>query len=293
MSHPIFTCDTADPALLDAATQHTALKAIEQGKVIYFPNYSMPLPAQNLLSKETLLDGKHKSISYNPQTQKLGGINTRHSDASVYPALQTYLQDYYAWATRLVKITFPHYASALIAGRTSFRPVEIQGRNTSKRHDDTRLHVDSFPATPVEGKRILRVFCNVNPFAEVRVWHLGEPFHAVLARFAPRIPRYRRWHAQLLKSLRITKQLRTAYDHHQLLLHDTMKRDDVYQQQVSKTRMDFPAQSSWLVFTDNVSHAALSGRFLLEQTFYLPVHAMEHPENSPLEQWKRIEGSII
>lgn len=290
MTAPLFTCDVCDPALLDAATQHTALHVMEQGNVVYFPHYCMPLPAKNLLGKESLLDGTHKSISYNPQTQKLGGVNTRHSDRSVLPELQTYLQGYYEWATHLVQATFPHYIPALIAGRTSFRPVEIQGRSTSRRHDDTRLHVDSFPATPVGGNRILRVFCNVNPFDEVRVWHLGEPFHAVLSRFAPRIGRYRRWHAHLLKSLRITKQLRTAYDHYQLSLHDAMKHDDVYQQQVPKTRMDFPAQSSWLVFTDNVSHAALSGRFLLEQTFYLPVDAMKRPEDSPFEQWKRVKG---
>jgi hypothetical protein len=60
-----------------------------------------------------------------------------------------------------------------------------------------------------------------------------------------------------------------------------MKLDDKYQEQVSKTRFDFPAQSSWIVFTDQVSHAALSGQYLLEQTFYLPVEHMNEPALSP------------
>lgn len=55
---------------------------------------------------------------------------------------------------------------------------------------------------------------------------------------------------------------------------------------ITKQRIDFPAHSTWLVFTDHVSHAALSGQFLLEQTFYLPVDAMVAPEKSPLKQWE-------
>ena len=69
---------------------------------------------------------------------------------------------------------FSDSARSLVAGcfrvspritraRASFRPAEIAGRQTSWRKDDTRLHIDSFPASPVQGRRILRVFSNVNP----------------------------------------------------------------------------------------------------------------------------------
>lgn len=81
--------------------------------------------------------------------------------------------------------------------------------------------------------------------------------------------------------------MRSAYDHYQLQLHDRMKLDDHYQQTVSKNTINFQAQSTWIVFTDHVSHAALSGQFLLEQTFYLPVAAMRNPEHSPLRCWER------
>ena len=39
------------------------------------------------------------------------------------------------------------------------------------------------------------------------------------------------------------------------------------------TEVAFPAGSSWLVFTDQVLHAALGGEFALEQTFHLDVAA--------------------
>jgi hypothetical protein len=77
-----------------------------------------------------------------------------------------------------------------------------------------------------------------------------------------------------------------------LHLHDKMKRDDRYQSKVNKTRIDFPSQSTWIVFTDHVSHAALSGQYLLEQTFYLPVSKMANPEVSPLYEWQKFRPEL-
>jgi len=41
-------------------------------------------------------------------------------------------------------------------------------------------------------------------------------------------------------------------------------------------------------FTDSVSHAAMSGQLVFEQTFYLPVRAMKNPERSPLRVLERL-----
>ena len=35
--------------------------------------------------------------------------------------------------------------------------------------------------------------------------------------------------------------------------------------------MDLPAGSTWMTFTDQVSHAAMAGQYQFEQTFLLPV----------------------
>jgi hypothetical protein len=118
-------------------------------------------------------------------------------------------------------------------------------------------------------------------YGEPRVWHVGEPFFDVLTKFSADIPAYNAIKAKLLKLIKATKTLRSPYDHYMLHLHDRMKLDDHYQQTLPKHRIDFPAQSSWVVFTDHVSHAALSGQFLLEQTFYLPVNGMLNAELSP------------
>lgn len=293
MDEPLYTLDINDLKQVDRGLQEEALNSIELGKVLYLPSYSFSLESseESKFLSDRILDGKHKNISYDPRNQRLGAFNKSALDLDDQQTLKTFMQRYADYSRSLVCRLLPQYENALIWGRTSYRPAEIKGRAISKRKDDTRLHVDSFPASPVYGQRILRVFCNVNPYGEPRVWHLGEPFERVVDQFLPGIPAYSKTRAKLLHWIKATKSLRSAYDHYQLTLHDNMKLCDNYQEQVNKHRMDFPAQSTWLVFTDQASHAALGGQFLLEQTFYLPVDAMKKPERSPLKHWEKLTSS--
>lgn len=262
---------------------------LEAGKVLFFPEHYFSDVDQSLLS-ETILHGTHKNVGYDYKRNKLGAY--KKDIPGLEGKLEQLMRGYAEFAYQLIQASLPAYIPHLRWGRTSFRPAEIKGRVTSKRKDDTRLHVDSFSASPVYGLRILRVFCNINPRQEPRVWNLGEPFTQVLDRFAPRIRSYSKLTARVLRLVKTTKTLRSPYDHYMLHLHDTMKRDDHYQEQVEKTRINFPSQSSWIVFTDHVSHAALSGQYLLEQTFYLPVENMDNPEYSPFYEWMKFRPEL-
>ena len=62
------------------------------------------------------------------------------------------MQRFAASSRALLRNLLPRYETGLLQARTSFRPVEIAGRPTSWRKDDTRLHVDSFSSSPVQGK---------------------------------------------------------------------------------------------------------------------------------------------
>ena len=284
--HNIYTIDEANLAALTEAMKTETIDSLESGRVVYCPELAFALtPEEEPLLSDSILDPKHKNIGYHYQTQRLG-LMSRTASPAMISSMQAMMHRYAEFAKHVIDSALPTYSEALLWGRTSYRPAEIKNRPTSKRKDDTRVHVDAFSASPVNGLRILRVFCNVNPFGQPRVWHLGEPFPAVLKTFAPRIPNYNRLQAKLLKLIKTTKTLRSPYDHYMLYLHDSMKRDNNYQQKAPKERIDFPPESTWLVFTDHVSHAALSGQFLLEQTFYLPVSAMKNPDESPLKQWE-------
>lgn len=281
--------------ILAEDAKYEAMMALENGKVLYLPSYPFLLnrSEKETLFSETLLDGSHKNISYDCVAQRVGGVKFNTNTSATVEIVKIFMQRFVAFTKELLASLLPSYQSYLKWGRTSYRPAEICNRKLSKRKDDTRLHVDAFPSTPVHGNRILRIFCNINPYMLPRVWLLGEPFGEVLARFASRIPPYNEFIAKLLKCIKATKTLRSPYDHYQLHLHDSMKLDENYQRSAAKQQIHFPAQSTWLVFTDQVSHAALSGQYLLEQTVYLPVEAMKDPHLSPLRQWEKIAGSLL
>ncbi|MCP0913009.1 Kdo hydroxylase family protein [Legionella sp. 27cVA30] len=288
MDERFYTLEINALSSIQHAMKQQAMQSLEAGKVVYFPHYAFIPTAgeqeQDILS-ESILDPKHKNISYDYCSQRLAGVSKQTSSTS--PVMQKFMHRFAEFAHELVAHLLPQYQRDLIWGRTSYRPAEIRGRKSSKRKDDTRLHVDAFPSTPVNGLRIFRVFCNINPYGEPRVWHLGEPFRQVLNKFVATIPPFSATYSRLLKFIKATKTLRSPYDHYMLHLHDQMKLDDDYQQSTPKFRFDFPPYSTWLTFTDHVSHAALSGQFLLEQTFYLPVTAMQHPHLSPLQEWEQ------
>ena len=213
------------------------------------------------------------------KTNRLWGASGQPDDLN---KLQGFIQRFAHFSHDLMQQLFPQYEGHLIQGRTSFRPAAVSNRKTSYRKDDRLLHVDAFPSTPNQGLRILRVFSNINPHGEPRVWHIGEPFSDVARYFLPKIKAPFPGKHSLLHLCKLTKSKRSLYDHYMLNLHNTMKADTDYQKRAISQRIDLPAGSTWVVATDQVSHAALSGQYLLEQTFYLPVDAMQNPERSPL-----------
>jgi len=264
------------------------VEALEDGKILYFPRLAFTLEGheRRFLSPE-VADGTAKNVSFDAAT---GDLRHAGGDSDDHAAIAAMMRRYHDDARRFVALLLPQYAGALISGRTSYRPVEIEGRPSSARKDDTRLHIDAFPSMPMGGKRILRVFSNVNPDGHGRHWRIGAPFEDVARHFAKSVPAQMPGSALLFSALGITKGRRTGYDHAMLNIHDTMKADDSYQANVVQNDFDFPPGSTWIVFTDKTSHAATSGQYLFEQTFYLPIGAMASAAKSPLRILEQAGG---
>jgi hypothetical protein len=270
-----------------AVTIETAGKAIEAGNVLFLPRLPFMVEAGEAALFTPAILGSSKNASFDPATGRLGGTTATGRDAQT---LRAFVQRFSEAAAALVGELMPAYRGRVTRGRASFRPAEIAGRKTTWRKDDTRLHVDSFPATPSGGRRILRLFSNVNPEGRARAWRVGDDFEAVARRFSPQLRLPLPGSGQLLALLRVTKTPRSAYDALMLQLHDAMKADEEFQRQSPQTAVEFPSGSTWLAFTDAVSHAATAGQYQLEQTFLLPVDAMTEPERSPLRVLERVKG---
>jgi hypothetical protein len=272
---------------LPATDQAIATDALEAGYVLFLPNLQFELSAREREFLTPEIVGKSKNVSYDPARGTVGGAKV----APVKIDDLRKLMDRFAVATRsLLNTLLPTYARGLQQAKTSLRPVEVAGRIQSWRKDDTRLHVDSFPSQPSRGKRILRVFANVNSEGRARVWKVGEPFAAVARKFWPTLRAPIPGERELLAAVRVTKSVRSRYDHYMLKLHDAMKLDPQYQQQFARATHPFPAGTVWVCFTDQVSHAAVSGAHQFEQTFWVDVSVMQNPASAPIRVLESLAG---
>src|SRR3990167_10237570 len=269
------------------AVQKQEIDHLENGRILYFPKLSFTLlPEETSLLSPEYADPHSKNISYQPDINKLWGV--QHLSDEQHLQLKLMMDRFSNQTHGLVQQLLPLYIKDLILGRASFRPIQISHRKTSYRKDDKRLHVDAFPSAPNQGKLILRVFCNINPHGEDRVWRIGESFEKVAQQFIPHISKPFPVSFAFLRFLKITKSYRTLYDHYMLHMHNRMKADEQNQQKAIQSEVHFPAGSTWIVQTDHVSHAAIQGQYTLEQTFYLPVHAMHDESRAPLRILEQI-----
>ncbi|WP_337883408.1 Kdo hydroxylase family protein [Chromobacterium haemolyticum] len=282
---------TSQIVLVDEAAQGRYVDELERGKVLYLPRFDFQLLAEEgRLLDPAIADPKRKNISLEPGNGALHGVvGGAEREAEARGLISRYQRAAADLASRLL----PEYQGKLRAAPTSLRLMRVEERRTSWRKDDSRLHVDAFPSRPNYGERILRVFCNINPHGEPRVWRVGEPFVDMARRMLPRVPRQWPGSAALLAALKITKRKRSAYDHIMLHLHDAMKADLDYQRQCPQETMPFPPGCAWVCFSDHASHAVMSGQFMLEQTFWLPAAEMAQPQQSSLALLEQLTGKVL
>jgi 3-deoxy-D-manno-oct-2-ulosonic acid (Kdo) hydroxylase len=265
--------------------------ALEDGSVLMFPDLPFPLSDfEKRFFERPYADGKAKNVSIRGEVAELKGASGTEEEQQ---ALRALLLRYRGFGDELVRRFLPAYVGRLTPAGTSYRPFDVDARKLSWRRDDTRLHVDAFPSNPIGQKRIMRIFRNVNPAGQPRVWRVGEDFSSMADRFLPRLPSYSRISAKLLNAVGITKALRSEYDHLMLHLHDELKKDEGYQKDAPQQRVEFLPGQTWVTFSDLVMHGAMGGQYMLEQTLYLPVEAQADPGKSPQRILERKLGRAL
>jgi hypothetical protein len=285
MESQIVKIDATDWRQTSGRPEWTA--AVEAGKVLYFPQLKFQLSEQEKsLLRPDVRDPKTRNISLNVD----GSIKGVAGDEAMQQQVAAMVGRFRDQATALIAGLFPQYMPVVRMAPTSYRPSQVETRAQSWRADDKRMHVDAFPSRPNYGERILRVFTNVNPEGQPRVWRVGEPFEDVARKFLPRAKPYVRWQARALEMLHVTKSLRSEYDHLMLQLHDGMKGDPDYQKNAPQETVPFAAGSTWVCFSDQAVHAVMAGQYMLEQTLFLPPGSEYDKEASPLAILTRLKG---
>jgi hypothetical protein len=196
MSSPIVEIDyTRWDQAQDCPPEWTA--AIENGQVLYFPHLAFELrPEEKPLLREDVLKGGSRNVSLGQDGVLKHAAGTPDEQKILAGMIGRFRQQ----VLTLVDGLFPHYRGALRVAPTSFRPKQVETRVQSVHADDRRMHFDAFATRPTYGERILRVFTNLNPHGEPRVWRVGESFETVAKRYQPQIPPYSPLKAKLLSA---------------------------------------------------------------------------------------------
>jgi hypothetical protein len=271
-------------------------RQLEQGQILFFAVTPFHLPREDrafLTSQRRVESSLHKNISYRPQKNLLRGFSAKRSEDRT--RVQSLMRDYSAAVTRFLSEFLQPYADVWSLDYASYRPFEEEGRELPLHKRNDLLHVDAFPSRPTKGGRILRVFTNINPTA-ARVWHTTDRFDVLARQFASDaglektaasgsspMAYLRRVITQLLPIRDLS-----AYDRFMLRFHDYLKENSEFQNNYNKTRLEFPPNSTWIVFTDAVPHAVLSGQFALEHTYIVPPQALLSPDTAPIHVLERL-----
>lgn len=275
---------------------------LEEGNILFFASTPFPLPAGDqsfLLNVRQPNSAHHKNISYRPGGRRVQGFERGTADRQkLLGIMDAYSRNVADWLRRFLR----PYAGGWQLDFASFRSIEEEGRNMPVHKRNDLLHVDAFPTRPTNGRRILRVFTNLNP-SQPRVWLTSDPFDVwakeygksagllkLTAKARSRLYPMRRRVLRLMRAAGIPVVDRSLYDEFMLSFHHYLKNNRQFQSGSPKSRWEFPPGSTWLVFTDMVPHAVLSGRFALEQTFLVARESLLFPERAPYRVLEKLSG---
>jgi len=270
---------------------------LERGGILFFHGipYELAPPDIEFLLSYAARDSRfHKNVSYRPAEDVLRGFGgDDESGRRTHQIMRNYSRSVSSFVARLLA----PYAIDWSLDYASFRPLEEAGRALSLHKRNDLLHVDAFPSRPTHGGRILRVFTNLSP-QKPRVWNAGLSFAGLAERYARAagVQDYARSSPSFWQRMACSLSLapdRSPYDRFMLHFHHWMKENAELQSTLPRRHVEFPSNSTWLVFTDGVPHAVMSGQFALEQTFIVPIEAMVTAEASPLRVLERLSGAQL
>lgn len=269
---------------------------LERGQIVHFPVSPVPFPPEGdlrLLRELPPAWLARKNISYHPEAGRVVGL---HASREILEHCRRILLDHSRRVQAFLEEAVPFLTPGWKVGTSSFRPIEEKGRDLPPRASNERVHVDAGAYGATHGDRILRFFMNANA-AEDRVWVTKGTLPQILRRYgaaAGLAPRPlgegagNRLYTAVLSAasrwgLPMARLLDTSpYDRAMRRLHNFMKESEELQgDPEGHAELRFKPRSAWMVFTDAVSHACVSGRHAFIDTFIVPLKNCRFPAMAP------------
>ena len=294
--------DTFDDERLQQLQPDELSDSLERGSVVFFPKSPVALPAAEDLDffrQELPKRLKLKNISFHPEDGKTRGLDA--DDAEMVERVNRVLRSVSDDVASFLGKTAPRLTDNWTVGTSSFRPMQEQGRDLSAHASNELIHVDAGAYGATNGDRILRFFINVNPVEE-RVWATKGSFPELFAEHGERAQLGYRNAGPGYLSKGPLDHLRTGmiglaahgipvlrvldsspYDRAMRKFHNYMKDTPSFQQQQQgHQELRFPPFSAWMVYTDMVSHACLSGQHAFVHTSLVRLENCHLPEMAPI-----------
>lgn len=273
--------------------------ALERGKIVKFTPCPVELAAASALHTlrtELPKQLKLKNVSYHPEADKVTGLE---DDSPITDLAYEVLSTHRDRVTDFLQEVMPTLARNIKVGTCSFRPIEEKGRNLKPHASNELVHIDAGAYGATNGDRILRFFVNVNPAVD-RVWASKGDFPELFAKFGREAGLYEDLSPTLERN--VFGKLRTSllnglagvglplapmldsspYDRVMRKFHNYMK-DTPEFQQITEGHQTFHFEpfSAWMVLTDMVSHASVSGQHALVYTGLVKLKDCRLPELAP------------
>lgn len=295
--------DTIDEQRLGGLGADDISDSLERGAIVYFPRSPVPLPApEELVFLRQQLPGllKQKNISYHPEAGRVRGLDS--DDAELRGRVNRILKKTSDDIAAFLSQAAPRLTQNWTVGTCSFRPIQEQGRDLDAHASNELVHIDAGAYGATNGDRILRFFINVNP-AEDRVWvtkgnfpellrahgeRAGLKYAASGGNYLRKRPLDHAWSgfvntlSQLgMPTVRVLDS--SPYDREMRRFHNYMKDTPAFQQcEQGHQEFRFPPFSAWMVFTDMVSHACISGQFAFVHTSLVRLENCRLQELAPI-----------
>ena len=294
--------DTFDDERLQKLQPDELSDSLERGSVVFFPRSPVALPeAEDLefFRQELPKRLKLKNISFHPEEGRTRGLDS--DDAEMVERVNRVLINVSNEIAAFLGKVAPRLTDNWTVGTCSFRPMQERGRNLSAHASNELIHVDAGAYGATHGDRILRFFINVNP-VEDRVWATKGSFPELFAEHGERAELgYRNAGPEYLKTgpldhlrsglinlaargIPVLNVLDSSpYDRAMRKFHNYMKDTPAFQQQQQgHQEFRFPPFSAWMVYTDMVSHACLSGQHAFIHTSLVRLENCHLPEMAPI-----------
>ncbi|MDX1554746.1 MAG: Kdo hydroxylase family protein [Xanthomonadales bacterium] len=277
--------------------------ALERGRIVFFPRTPVAPPPQDdldFIREELPRRLKLKNISYHPEADRIRGLDS--DDDALAERVRRILVGVSDGIAHFLEKHAPRLTENWTVGTCSIRPIEEKGRNLSAHASNELVHFDAGAYGATNGDRILRFFINVNP-SEDRVWASKGNFTDVFTRHGGKAGLgYDKAGAGYLEKgpldhvrtglintiaaagLPIARVLDSSpYDREMRRFHNYMKDTPEFQADPQgHQEFRFPPFSAWMVFTDTVSHACLSGQFCFVHTSIVRLENCRLPELAPI-----------